>query len=87
MITEQFSTAPLTKTRSFLIFFVCLFFFFLFFFGGGGGGGFLNSESREKNYSALDVLLVIHTCMSRRDLSKICLKLCPFRNARERFSM
>ena len=58
MITEQFSTAPLTKTRSFLILFVCLFFFF--FFGGGGGGGFLNSESREKNYSALDVLLVIH---------------------------
>ena len=58
MITEQFSTAPLTKTRSFLILFVCLFSFF--FFGGGGGGGFLNSESREKNYSALDVLLVIH---------------------------
>ena len=57
MITEQFSTAPLTKTRSFLILFVCLFFFFFF---GGGGGGFLNSESREKNYSALDVLLVIH---------------------------
>ena len=58
MITEQFSTAPLTKTRSFLILFVCLFFFFpfFFFFGGGGGGGFLNSESREKNYSALDVL-------------------------------
>ena len=23
-------------------------------------GGFLNSERREKNYSALDVLLVIH---------------------------
>ena len=58
MITEQFSTAPLTKTRSFLILFVCLFSFF--FWGGGGGGGFLNSESREKNYSALDVLLVIH---------------------------
>ena len=53
MITEQFSTAPLTKTRSFLILFVCLFFFF---FGGGGG----DKESREKNYSALDVLLVIH---------------------------
>ena len=60
MITEQFSTAPLTKTRSFLILFVCLFSFFSFFFLGGGGGGFLNSESREKNYSALDVLLVIH---------------------------
>ena len=86
MITEQFSIAPLTKTRSFLILFVCFSFFF-FFLGGGGGGGFLNSESREKNYSALDVLLVIHTCMSRRDLSKICLKLCPFRNAGERFSM
>ena len=59
MITEQFSIAPLTKTRSFLILFVCFSFFF-FFLGGGGGGGFLNSESREKNYSALDVLLVIH---------------------------
>ena len=26
-------------------------------------------------------------CMDRRDLSKICLKLCPFRNARKRFLM
>ena len=48
MITEQFSTAPLTKTRSVLILFVCLFFFFLFFFGGGGGGRVLKLRKPGK---------------------------------------
>ena len=57
MITEQFSTAPQTKTRSLLILFVLNFFFFFFF---GGGKGSINSDSRGKIYSALKVLKELH---------------------------
>ena len=53
MITEQFSTAPQTKTRSLLICFVLNFFFFLNFFWGEGS---INSDNRGKIYSALKVL-------------------------------
>ena len=54
MITEQFSTAPQTKTRSLLICFVlnCFFFFLIFFWGEGS----INSDYRGKIYSALKVL-------------------------------
>ena len=59
MITEHFSTAPQTKTRSLLICFVlnCFFIFFNFFFGGKGS---INSDSRGKIYSALKVLKELH---------------------------
>ena len=53
MITEQFSTAPQTKTRSLLICFVLNCFFFLNFFWGEGS---INSDNRGKIYSALKVL-------------------------------
>ena len=56
MITEQFSAAPQTKTRSLLILFVLNFFFFFFF----GGKGSINSDSRGKIYSALKVLKELH---------------------------
>ena len=55
MITEQFSTAPQTKTRSLLICFV-LFFFLIFFWGEGS----INSDNRGKIYSALKVLKELH---------------------------
>ena len=53
MITEQFSTAPQTKTRSLLICFVLNCFFFLNFFWGEES---INSDNRGKIYSALKVL-------------------------------
>ena len=57
MITEQFSTAPQTKTRSLLICFVLNCFFFLIFFWGEGS---INSDNRGKIYSALKVLKELH---------------------------